>query len=162
MIELTEKEKSLIRIVQGDMPITERPYKAIADSLGVTEEEVIAKIKEFREKGYIRRFGATLRHREAGIMANGMGIWIVSKEDVQRVGKIMASFKEVTHCYERPTFADWPYNVYTMIHGKTREDCEAIAKKISEATDIKDYKMLYSTKEFKKTSMKYFEDGEEG
>ncbi len=162
MIELTEKEKSLIRIVQGDMPITERPYKAIADSLGVTEEEVIAKIKEFREKGYIRRFGATLRHREAGIMANGMGIWIVSKEDVQRVGKIMASFKEVTHCYERPTFSDWPYNVYTMIHGKTREDCEAVAKRISEATGIKDYKMLYSTKEFKKTSMKYFEDGEEG
>lgn len=162
MIELTEKEKSLIRIVQGDMPITERPYKAIADSLGVTEEEVIAKIKEFREKGYIRRFGATLRHREAGIMANGMGIWIVSKEDVQRVGKIMASFKEVTHCYERPTFSDWPYNVYTMIHGKTRDDCEAVAKRISEATGIKDYKMLYSTKEFKKTSMKYFEDGEEG
>lgn len=161
MIELTEKEKSLIRIVQGDMPITERPYKAIADSLGVTEEEVITKIKEFREKGYIRRFGATLRHREAGIMANGMGIWIVSKEDVQRVGKIMASFKEVTHCYERPTFSDWPYNVYTMIHGKTREDCEAVAKRISEATGIKDYKMLYSTKEFKKTSMKYFEDGEE-
>ena len=144
------------------MPITERPYKAIADSLGTTEEEVIAKINEFREKGYIRRFGATLRHREAGIMANGMGIWIVSKEDVQRVGKIMASFKEVTHCYERPTFSDWPYNVYTMIHGKTREDCEAVAKRISEAAGIKDYKMLYSTKEFKKTSMKYFEDGEEG
>lgn len=162
MIELTEKEKSLIRIIQDDMPITERPYKAIADSLGLSEEDVIAKIKEFREKGYIRRFGATLRHREAGIMANGMGIWMVPKEDVQRVGKIMASFKEVTHCYERPTFADWPYNVYTMIHGKTREDCEAIAKKISEATGIKEYSLLYSIKEFKKTSMKYFENGEEG
>ena len=162
MIELTETEKKLIRIIQDDMPVAEQPYKAIAEQLGTTEAEVIAKIKEFREKGYIRRFGAKLRHREAGIMANGMVIGIDSKEDVQRVGKIMASFKEVTHCYERPTFSDWPYNVYTMIHGKTREDCEAVAKRISEAAGIKDYKMLYSTKEFKKTSMKYFEDGEEG
>jgi DNA-binding Lrp family transcriptional regulator len=162
VIQLTETEKRLIRIIQDDMPVAEQPYKAIAEQLSITEAEVIAKIKEFREKGYIRRFGATLRHREAGISANGMGIWIVPKNDAERIGNIMASFKEVTHCYERPTFSDWPYNLYTMIHGKTREDCEAIAKKISEAAGIKEYSLLYSTKEFKKTSMKYFEDGEEG
>ena len=162
MIELTEKEKSLIRIIQADIPVAEQPYKAIAEQLGTTEAEVIAKIKEFREKGYIRRFGATLRHREAGISANGMGIWIVPKDDAERVGNIMSSFKEGTHCYNMPTFSYLHYNLYTMIHGKTREDCEAIAKKISEATGIKEYSLLYSTKEFKKTSMKYFEGGEEG
>ncbi|MBI5043624.1 MAG: Lrp/AsnC family transcriptional regulator [Nitrospirae bacterium] len=161
MIDLTETEKWIIRIIQDDMPVAEQPYKVIADHLGISEAEVIAKIKEFRKKGYIRRFGATLRHREAGISANGMGIWIVPKEDAERIGKIMASFKEVTHCYERPTFPDWPYNLYTMIHGKTREDCEAVAKKISEAIGIQDYKLLYSTKEFKKTSMRYFEDEED-
>ncbi len=118
MIELTEKEKSLIRIIQADIPVAEQPYKAISEQIGISEAEVIAKIKEFREKGYIRRFGATLRHREAGISANGMGIWIVPKDDAERVGNIMASFKEVTHCYERPTFSDekWgqSFNVHSL------------------------------------------------
>ncbi len=151
-----ETDKSLIRSLQGDIPLIERPFKEIAEKIGISEKEVIERGKTFLEKGYMRRFGATLRHRQAGFSANGMGVWIVPEEDRERIGGIMATFKEVTHCYERPSFEGWPYNLFTMIHGNSREECFEIAEKISEATGIKDYDMLFSSREFKKTSMKYF------
>ena len=96
------------------------------------------------------------RHRRMGINANAMSVWVVPDRDVERVGEIMASFKEITHCYERCTLPDWKYNLYAMIHTQTIEGCQDIAKKISEKTGIKEYKLLFSTEEFKKTSMEYF------
>lgn len=149
-------DKRILSMVQDDIPSSLTPYKEIAEKVGITEKQVIKKIRYFMDKGYIRRFGATLRHREAGIEANGMGVWVVSEGDIERVGRIMASFKEVTHCYQRPTFPDWKYSLFTMMHGKTREEVEDVAKKIAECTGINDYRILYSTMEFKKTSMKYF------
>ena len=153
---MADIEKQICKEVQEDIPLTSRPFKELADKVGISEDELIAKVNEFLEKGYIRRFGAALRHRKAGITANGMGVWIVPEKDRERVGKIMASFREVSHCYERPLFEDWPYNLFTMIHGRTKEDCLEVARKISKATGIKEYNLLFSSQEFKKESMVYF------
>ena len=153
---LTDFDKKIIREIQTDLPISERPFYDIAQKLDIEEEELLKRIQEFIDKGYIRRFGATLRHRRVGINANAMSIWVVPEMDVDRVGKIMASFKEVTHCYERHTLPDWKYNLYAMIHAKTKEECLEIVARISEKTGMKEYKLLYSTEEFKKTSMEYF------
>lgn len=155
--EISAIDKKIMKALQENIPLSLRPYKDIADAVGVTEQEVVEKIKLYKEKKWIRRFGAILRHQKAGFSANGMGVWPVPNEaDRQRLGEIMASFREVSHCYERPSYSDWPYNLFTMIHGESKEDCEAVAKRISEATGIKDYGMLYSNREFKKTSMVYF------
>lgn len=153
---MNESEKKLCALLQGDIPLSERPFEEIGEKVGMSESEVIEHGKKYLEAGIVRRFGATLRHRQAGFSANGMGVWIVPEEDRERVGKIMASFKEVTHCYERPCFEDWPYNLFTMIHGQDKEECFEVAKKISEATGVKEYHLLFSSREFKKTSMKYF------
>jgi len=153
---MTSAEKGICAAVQDDIPLEPKPFEMLAKKAGISEDEFIKKVNEFLDKGYIRRFGAAIRHRKAGITANGMGVWIVPDEDRERVGKIMASFKEVSHCYERPSFEGWPYNLFTMIHGKTKEDCYEVAKKISEATGIKNYKLLFSSQEFKKESMVYF------
>ena len=153
---LTALEKKIIREIQTDLPITSRPFLDIAEKLNMAEKDVIEKIQEFIDKGYIRRFGATLRHRNVGINANAMAVWVVPDTEVERVGEVMASFKEVTHCYERHTLPDWKYNVYGMIHAATEEECFSVAKRISKRTGIKDYQLLFSTEEFKKTSMEYF------
>lgn len=155
--EITELDTKIMKCLQDDMPSTLTPYKDIAESTGTTEEQVIARINAYREKKWIRRFGATLRHPKAGFKANGMGVWKVpNPEDRQRLGEEMASFPEVSHCYERSSFDDWPYNLFTMIHGESKEDCEEVARRISEKTGVKEYDMLYSSREFKKSSMKYF------
>jgi len=153
---LTDLDKKIIREIQANLPITPKPFLDIADKLNMAEKDIIERIQEFMEKGYIRRFGATLRHRNVGINANAMAVWIVPETEVERVGKIMASFKEVTHCYERHTLPDWKYNVYAMIHANTEEECFSVAKRISKTTGVKDYQLLFSTEEFKKTSMEYF------
>lgn len=153
---LTALEEKICKAVQDDVPLTSRPFKELADRIGISEDEFISKVSEFLENGCIRRFGAALRHRKAGITANGMGVWVVPESERERVGSIMASFKAVSHCYERPSFEDWPYNLFTMIHGRTKEECFETAKKISDATGIKEYKILFSSQEFKKESMVYF------
>lgn len=154
MIE--EIDKRIIRELQGDISLEKRPFAAIAGRIGISEEEVLKRTGSYLDKGYMRKFGAILLHREAGFKANGMGVWDVPAGDVQRAGEIMASFPEVSHCYERPSFEDWPYNLFTMIHSENEDGCHEIAERISRATGIKRYKLLFSTKEFKKTSMEYF------
>ena len=108
------------------------------------------------KRGIIRRFGATLRHQEAGFSSNAMVAWIVPDERIEEVGETMAGFREVTHCYQRRTQRDWRYNLYTMIHGDNRDECYRIARRMSRHTGIDEYTLLFSEKEFKKTSMEYF------
>ncbi len=153
---MDEVTRQICRIIQEDIPLSPRPFLEIARRVGKTEEEVLRIVEDLKEKGIIRKFGAVLGHRKAGFRANGMVVWNVPEGERERVGNIMASFKEVTHCYERPTMDGWRYSIFTMVHGKTREECLAIAERISEATGIKDYRVLFSTREFKKRSMKYF------
>lgn len=149
-------DKSIIRRVQEDLPLVPEPYKEIARELGITEDELMNKIKEFCSSGIIRRFGTIVNHRNIGFTSNAMVVWIVPEDLIEVACKIMISFPQVSHCYQRPTFPKWPYNVFTMIHGQSNQECERIAKEIASAINIENYNLLYSTKELKKVSMKYF------
>ena len=156
MVELSEKEMAVLREIQGDLPLTSNPYAEIGERIGLAEKEVFVVIEGLMERGIIRRMGAILRHRKAGVRANAMGVWQVPDAEVGRVGKQMAEDPDVTHCYHRDPVAQWPYNLYTMIHGETEADCERIAERLSKKTGIKGYRLLYSTREFKKQSLKLF------
>lgn len=153
---LTELEKKVIASVQGDMPVTERPFLEIANTLGVSEDTVLNVLKSLHDKKVIRRFGATLRHQKSGFEANAMGAWTVDEDQIDTVGEKMAAFRSVSHCYRRNPTKDWPYNLYTMIHARNEASCWEIARKLSEATSIETYTLLFSRKELKKTSMQYF------
>jgi DNA-binding Lrp family transcriptional regulator len=149
-------EKKIINLIQGDLPLAHRPFAVLAEQLGIDESTLLEEIRKLKELGIIRRFGATLRHQEAGFSSNAMVVWKVPEELLEHVGKIIAGFKEVTHCYQREPQKDWPYNLYSMVHGSNREDCHKIARRLSREVGIDDYTLLFSQKEFKKTSMEYF------
>ena len=153
---LTELEKKVIASIQGDIPITERPFLEIAKRLGVTEDEVLNTLRELNEKGVIRRFGATLRHQKSGFRANAMVAWQVDEDRIEAVGQKMAAFKEVTHCYRRDPNGQWPYNLYTMIHAADEDACYELARKMSQETGETSYNLLFSQRELKKISMQYF------
>jgi DNA-binding Lrp family transcriptional regulator len=146
----------IIQALQEDLPLSAEPFKEIAEGLEISENLLLEKINSFIEQGIIRRFGAAIRHREAGFTANAMVVWNVEDEHTEKVGKIMAGFPEVSHCYQRPRYPDWNYNLFTMVHGKNRKQCQDIAEKIAAATNVENFKLLFSTDELKKTSMKYF------
>ncbi|MFQ5976330.1 MAG: siroheme decarboxylase subunit beta [Candidatus Hydrothermarchaeales archaeon] len=153
---LDKKDKLILRALQDDIPLVSRPFKAVGENLGIREDEVIAGVKNMLDKGIVRRFSASLRHRKLGIVSNPLCIWMVPGEKVEEVGQKMASFKEVTHCYERPIIPGrWDYNLFTMIHGYDKRDVEKVAEKISKAVGISDYALVFSTKEFKKTYKRY-------
>ena len=158
---LTELEKKIIASIQEDMEIAERPYLKIAEEIGITEAELLDRLKDLSRRGVIRRFGATLRHQRAGFSANAMVAWKVDEDRIQDVGQKMASFNQVSHCYRRNPSADWPYNLYTMVHANSEQACHEIAHKMSRATSVEDYTLLFSREELKKTSMVYFPSDEE-
>jgi DNA-binding Lrp family transcriptional regulator len=153
---ITEYEQKIIKEIQEDINLCHSPFKSIADNLGIDEVELLSKVRELEEQGIIRRFGAVLRQRNVGMESNAMGVWHVPDEKIKESGAIMATFSQVSHCYQRVTSPEWIYNLYTMIHGKTAEDCDQVAKNISNNTGITDYRLLYSTRELKKKSMRYF------
>ncbi|MEJ2655693.1 MAG: winged helix-turn-helix transcriptional regulator [Desulfobacterales bacterium] len=153
---LTDLDKRIIASIQGDIPITEKPYLEIAEQLGISEDVLLERLKLLCDKGIIRRFGATLRHQKSGYQANAMVAWQVDEENIDAVGERMAAFREVSHCYRRNPKNDWPYNLYTMIHAKDEASCREIAREISKETSIGDYTLLFSRRELKKTSMEYF------
>jgi DNA-binding Lrp family transcriptional regulator len=157
---LTEIEKKIIASIQEDMPVTGRPYAAIAEKLSIAETELIDHLKDLSRRGVIRRFGATLRHQRAGFRANAMVAWKVDENRIREVGRKMASFQQVSHCYRRNPTADWPYNLYTMVHANSEQDCRETALKMSIAASVKDYALLFSREELKKTSMLYFPSDE--
>jgi siroheme decarboxylase len=160
--ELTELEKKIIASLQGTISITQRPYLEISEKLGIDENEFLKTLKSLCDRGIIRRFGATLRHQKSGFSANAMGAWQVEENRIDEVGKKMASFREVTHCYRRNPADGWPYNLYTMIHGADEEACRKIAQKMAEKAQVENYTLLFSRKELKKTSMQYFNKHGEG
>lgn len=153
---IDEVDKSIIRHIQGDIPLEPRPFAVMAAKIGITEKEFITRIRKLKQKGIIRRFGATLRHQIAGFSANAMIAWAVPDSKVDNIGETLSMFKEVTHCYQRLPDKEWHYNLYTMIHADTKERCYELAKEMSELVGIDDYVLLFSEKEYKKTSMRYF------
>jgi DNA-binding Lrp family transcriptional regulator len=153
---IDERDKSIIGLIQGDLPLEKKPFEKMAESLGMTEKEFLERVRALKREGIIRRFGATLRHQEAGFSSNAMVAWIVPDDRIEDVGRAMAAFKEVTHCYQRKPQKDWKYNLFTMVHGDDKEACFGIAERMSQATGMNKYILLFSEKEFKKTSMAYF------
>ena len=153
---MSDLEKSIIRELTGDLPVTSQPFAPIARQLGISQRRLLNIVKRLKDEGYIRRFGATLRHRNSGFSANAMVVWKIPDEKINEVGQVMASFNEVTHCYHRRPEGNWNYNLFTMIHGAGEEACHSLAEKISRATGIVDYKLLFSQRELKKTTMRYF------
>ena len=152
----TEEDKNYIRELQKDLEITERPFLKTAQRLGITEEELFEKARYYEEIGVMRRFAAILRHREAGFLANGMIVWKVPEERIEEVGAKLGAFPQVSHCYQRPVYPDWPYNVFSMVHCKSNDDAQVIAKQIEDQISVHDYKILFSSREFKKTRVEYF------
>lgn len=153
---LSEKEIALVRVLQKDLPIIARPFDAFAEEAGVNLDELFTAMKEFKEKGQMRRFAAVLHHRKAGFTANGMGVWQVPEDKTEEIGTNFAAYQAVSHCYLRPTYEDWPYNIFTMVHGRNVEEVEEILSLMSKETGITKRAVLYSTKEYKKTRVKYF------
>lgn len=155
---LTDIEKKVISLLQTDIPVVERPYLVMAEKIGLTEEQFLSVLKGLDDRGMIRRFGATLKHQKSGFKANAMVAWKVPEERVEQVGALMAGFDEITHCYRRNPAPGWEYNLYTMVHASDPAQCYAIVEKISQTVGEDNYSLLFSKKELKKTSMKYFED----
>ena len=154
--EPTEQDKDFIRELQKDMEIIDEPFVQAANNLGITEDELFAKMKHYESMGVLRRFAAILRHRQVGFTANGMIVWKVPEGRITSVGETLGSFPQVSHCYERPTYDDWPYNVFSMIHCKTHDEAHDVAKTIQNQIDVDEYKILFSSREFKKTRVEYF------
>ncbi len=153
---LTELEKKIIASIQEDIPIISRPYLEISKKLKISEENLLKTLKDLCDRGVIRRFGATIRHQKSGFAANAMVAWIVDEKRIEEVGEKMSSFKEVSHCYRRNPTDEWPYNLYTMVHANNEDACREIARTMSSKTRVENYKLLFSRRELKKTSMKYF------
>ena len=153
---LTELEKKIIASIQEDIPVTSRPYLEISKKLKISEETLLKTLKALCDRGVIRRFGATIRHQKSGFAANAMVAWIVDEERIEEVGEKMSFFKEVSHCYRRKPTDEWPYNLYTMVHANNEDTCREVVRTMSSETRVENYKLLFSRKELKKTSMKYF------
>jgi siroheme decarboxylase len=142
----------LLKVAQDGVKLRLRPYREWGETLGITEEEVIDRLRALEQEGVVRRFAATIGHRALGIVANAMIAWIVPADRVVATGELFAASLEVTHCYERAKAIDWPYNVYTMVHSRSREDCLRIADQLSHQSGIRDYTVLFSEREYKKIS----------
>jgi DNA-binding Lrp family transcriptional regulator len=155
-IELSDEDVETIRATQGPMPVISEPYAPAAERLGVPVSEVLGRLESLRERGGLRRVAAILYHRRAGFSANGMGVWQVPEGEELEVGRRMAAYRGISHCYQRPTYPDWPYSIFTMAHGRSKEECDAILDSIAESTGITGRATLYSSTEFKKVRMLYF------
>jgi siroheme decarboxylase len=153
-----ERDVAVIRALQGDMPVVSEPYAPAAAAVGMTQGELLDHLAAMQERGLLRRVAAILYHRRAGFSANGMGVWMVPDEQILDVGRRMAAVRGISHCYQRPTYEDWPYSVFTMAHGRSKEECDAVLDAIAEQTGISERATLYSSTEFKKVRLLYFTD----
>ena len=140
------------------MPVIPEPFAPAAERLGIGQEQLLAHLEQMHERRLLRRVAAILYHRRAGFSANGMGVWKVPDERITELGPRMAAFRGISHCYQRPTYADWPYSIFTMAHGRSKDECDAILDSISAETEITERTTLYSSTEFKKIRLLYFTD----
>jgi len=149
------EEQNILMQFQGDLPGEKRPFRSIASQAGTTEERVLDTLRNLIRQGRIRKFGALLRHQKAGITRNAMVVWAVPPDRTEEAGRVFASFREITHCYERRPPFEGRYNLFTMIHAG-KDSLEELIAKFSRQVGIGDYQVLESLEEFKKSSMEYF------
>jgi siroheme decarboxylase len=153
-----ERDIAVIKALQGNLPVTPEPYASAAAELGMSVGELLSHLIGMQERRLLRRVAAILYHRRAGFSANGMGVWKVPDDRIMELGPRMAAFRGISHCYQRPTYQDWPYSVFTMAHGRSKEECDAILDSIAAETGIDERSTLYSSTEFKKIRLLYFTD----
>jgi DNA-binding Lrp family transcriptional regulator len=157
-VDYDETDIEVIRAIQGQMEPVARPFDAPASRAGMDVDSYLNHLAGMQERGILRRVAAILFHRRAGFSANGMGVWRVPEDRIREVGVEMASVRGISHCYQRPTYEDWPYSVFTMAHGRSKEECDAILDSIADQHDLhgEDRAVLYSSTEFKKIRLRYF------
>jgi DNA-binding Lrp family transcriptional regulator len=155
--KISESDKEYIRQLQKDIEIIKEPFKGIIENLKISYNELFSKVKEYENIGIMRRFAAILRHRQAGFTANGMIVWKIPEDNIDDIGMKIAAFPQVSHCYRRPIYPDWQFNLFSMIHTRTIDAAEKIAKEIADVIKVDSYRILFSSREFKKERVKYFE-----
>ena len=157
-IELTPQHIAVIKELQKDITVVEEPFKEATEKLGLTYDEFFTIANELKESGVMRRFATILNHRKAGFGANAMSVWAVPEEKGEEIGREMAEFSAVSHCYLRPSYPNWPYNLFAMVHAKTQEECDTLIEEMAKESGLTEYGKLYSTVEFKKQRLVYFDD----
>ncbi|RLA83809.1 MAG: Lrp/AsnC family transcriptional regulator [Epsilonproteobacteria bacterium] len=159
-IEMTPLHMDVIKLLQNDITIKSEPFEDIIKTLNITYQEFFKIVDELQQSGMMRRFASILNHRKAGFNANAMVVWDVDEKDGETIGKTAAEFSAVSHCYLRPKYDNWQYNLFTMIHGKTKDETDAVIADIEKEIESKSHMPLYSSREFKKIRLKYFTDDE--
>lgn len=155
--QFTARERQILAIAQDNLPDSLTPYADIAKACGAREDEVLALLNELSKSGAIRRFGASIRHQRAGWVHNAMVAWLATEAEAEVCGQMLASNPHVSHSYFRPSSAeDWPYTFYTMVHGRTADECREVVENLAQSWPLKEYAILRSIRELKKTSMTYF------
>ncbi len=149
-------DKKIVSVLQEDFPIVSNPYQQLAAEIGITEEKLLDKVKEYQQKKIIRKMGAVLRHQKVGYTANALCVFVVDEDDVASAGQLMAKYPQISHCYTRITYEGWPYNLYAMVHGYSKDSCQAVADELATKLSVVDYQLLFSIREWKKTNMQYF------
>ncbi len=155
-MELLPEHIELIKLLQEDIEPVEEPFAKVVEAIGKDYDWLAQEAKKLQDAGYMRRFATILRHRKAGFNANAMVVWDVDEERAEEIGQKVAEFSAVSHCYLRPTYPNWPYSLFSMIHGKSKEEVEAVVSEIAAEIEPNEYRYLYSTREFKKVRIKYF------
>lgn len=153
---MNKTQIEIIRLLMDGMPLSLEPYREVAAKVGISEEELLEQLKRWKSDGTIRRIGAILRHRGAGYTANAMVVWNVPDDRAEAFGCLASSVDAVSHCYQRPRIDGFPYNLYTMIHGHSEQECETHAALIAQITGVFDYQLLFTAEEYKKSSPFYF------
>ena len=153
---LAPGDVELIREIQENLPLVPEPYTPMAERLGLSLDQFFARLDRLKQIGHFRRMAAVLYHRKAGFKANAMAVWKVPEDRIDDLGPVFGSFRSVSHCYQRPVYEDWPYSVFSMVHGRSVEECENVLDAMAEETGITERLSLYSTREYKKTRVRYF------
>lgn len=154
-------DRRLIEATQAGLPLVPAPYAAIADELGLDQDEVMRRLRAMQDSGVIRRIAVAPNHYALGMVANGMTVWDVVDADSIRLGKQIGALDFVSHCYLRPrALPDWPYNLFAMVHGTDRDE---VAIKRCEIRDLlggalRHDDILYSTRILKKTGLRLGKD----
>ena len=152
---LSKLDRTIVGLISRDIPLVKEPFKGLANKLVIDEEILLGRIRSYKKNDLMRKFSATLNHRKAGFKHNVMAVWNIPDRMVDKAGNIMASFPEVSHCYERKRVRGWDYNLYSMIHGRTKKGCLEVVMGISKKIGCKDCRVLFSSREYKKSAARY-------
>jgi len=157
-MQISETERKILAVIQHGLPVSRTPYRDMARQIGIETADLLEVLEDWKQQGKMRRIGAIVSHFKVGLGCGAMVIWRVEPERASQVGRILAGFKQVSHAYERNTTENWPYNLYTMVHGEKAEEVEQVVKQMSLACGVTDYRLLVTEKELKKIPPTYIID----